>query len=211
MPDFSNLPVPPAAVRGLVDPPTELPITFDPVPRQRQRRNGWSEERQRAFIDVLAEFGCVTTACQAVGMSTRSAYRLLDAPGADGFAEAWDKAIAWGIENLRAEAFDRVMNGLWVPVMRKGRIVRHERRLSDRLAIALLSGRRMDVLEHRERAASRRKYRLFLAEERAKQAEEKRQADAIRAEHQVILDRIEEEKRNPVPMNIRCPPRVRML
>lgn len=95
--------------------------------------------------------------------------------------------------------------------MVKGRIVRHERRVSDRLAIALLSGRRMDVLEHRERAASRRKYRLFLAEERAKQAEEKRQADAIRAEHQLILDRIEEEKRNPTPSNIRCPPRVRRL
>jgi len=201
--------IPPRAVTGLVDPPAELPIPFDPVPRRRRRRDGWTEERQRAFIDVLAEFRCVTTAAQAVGMSSRSAHQLLHAPGAESFAEAWDKAIAFGIDNLRAEAFDRVHNGMWVPVMRKGRIVRHERRFSDRLAIALLSGRRMAVHENRERAASRRKYRIFLAEAEAKKAEEKRRADAIWAEHQAILDRIEAEKARP--MNERCPPRITRL
>ena len=37
------------AVTGLVDVDDE-PIDFTPVPRQRKRRNGWSELAQRAFI-----------------------------------------------------------------------------------------------------------------------------------------------------------------
>ena len=36
---------------------------FTPVPRQRMRRGGWSAERQRAFIELLAETGSVRAAC----------------------------------------------------------------------------------------------------------------------------------------------------
>ena len=34
-------------------------IPFDPVPRLRQRRGGWSEERQRGFIAAPARCGSV--------------------------------------------------------------------------------------------------------------------------------------------------------
>ena len=64
---------PPIAIKGLVDPPAELPIAFDPVPRLRQRRNGWTEERQRAFIAALADCASVSRAARAVGVSARSA------------------------------------------------------------------------------------------------------------------------------------------
>ena len=34
---------------------------FAPVPRQHARYDGWTPERQRAFIKLLAEYGCVVT------------------------------------------------------------------------------------------------------------------------------------------------------
>lgn len=186
------------AVTGLVE-ITNGPIEFTPVPRLRKRRNGWTPETQRAFIDFLEQCGCVTSAAHAVGMTARSAYRLLESEGADSFAEAWDQAVARGIENLRMTALDRALNGTWVPVIRRGRLVRMEHRFNDRLAIALLSGRKACVATRRERASSRRKYRLKVIERDRRQAEERARAEEIWAEHQAILDRIEAERLNPTP------------
>jgi hypothetical protein len=42
---------------------------------------------------MLAETGSVMGACEAVGMSRNSAYRLRRMPGADSFAAAWDAAL----------------------------------------------------------------------------------------------------------------------
>jgi hypothetical protein len=179
------------AQTGPVDPDMDTPaLDFVPVPRRRNRRNGWTEETQRLFILALSDCGCVTAAARAVGMSVRSAYRLLDADGADSFAEAWDQAIARGVERLREIAFDRAFNGAWVPVVRKGRLVRFEHRTNDRLAIGLLSGRRASVADQRERAVSRRKYRQRLRERAEREAEGKRADEAYAAEYQASLDRI---------------------
>ena len=179
------------AQTGPVDPDMDsLALDFAAVPRRRQRRNGWTEETQRLFILALSDCGCVAAAARAVGMSARSAYRLLDADGADGFARAWDQAIARGIERLRDTAFDRAFNGAWVPVVRKGRLVRFEHRTNDRLAIGLLSGRRASIADQREQAASRRKYRQRKKELAEREAEEKRAAEAHAAEYQASLDRI---------------------
>lgn len=195
---------PPRAVTGMVD-TNDDPLNFTPVPRLRNRRGGWTEETQRLFIECLAKCGCVSKAAQAVGLGARGAYRLLQADGADSFAAAWDQAIARGIERLRADAFDRAFSGAWVPVYRKGRLVRVEHRRLDRLAIALLSGRKASVADNREHAASRRRYRLFLADKRREEAEEA----ALRATHQAAYDAelermLELARRSP-------PPRVRRL
>ena len=42
---------------------------FTPVPRQCPRHDGWTDERQRAFIEALADTGSVAAACKAVSMS----------------------------------------------------------------------------------------------------------------------------------------------
>ena len=114
---------------------------FTPVPRQRARRNGWTPQRQRLFIAALAGCGSVTRAARAVGMTSRSAYRLMDAPGADSFAAAWDAAIDSGIERVRADALERAIHGAPVALFRRGKLVRVEQQRNDRLAIALLGGR----------------------------------------------------------------------
>lgn len=196
---------------GLVDPDPKVLISFAPVPRLRKRRDGWTELTQRAFILALSELGCVARAARAVGMTPRSAYRLLDSEAADEFANAWDHAVSLGIEKLRAAAFDRAIEGAMVPVFRRGKMVRIEHRRCDRVAIALLSGRDHSVADRRERASSRRKYRLMMSAERERTIAGKRQSDALRAEHQAILDRIEYEKAHPLPTSIRNPPRIRRL
>jgi len=198
------------AVTGLVD-IVPGPIDFTPVPRLRRRRNGWTQEAQRAFIDALSECGCVARSARSIGMTPRSAYRLLESEGAESFAEAWDQAIALGIERLRSEAFDRAFRGTWVPIVRRGRIVRTEKRVCNRLAIALLSGRDGSVADNRERASSRRRYRLKLRAENERRAAEQRRRDEIWAEHQAVLDRIEAERAKPTPLSISAPPRIRRL
>jgi hypothetical protein len=198
-PPFPAWPEP--AVTGLAD-ITDDPIDFTPVPRRRQRRDGWTPEAQRAFIAALEQCGCVARSARAVGMSPRSAYRLLEAEGADSFAEAWDQAIARGVERVRGDAMLRALHGSWVPVVRRGRVVRMEFRHHDKLAIGILSGRNGCVAEQRERAVSRRKYRLQLRELDRSRKEERTRAEAIRAEHQAIID-------NPPPPLAR--PRVRSL
>ena len=205
MSDPSQIPPPPPwpepAVTGLVEVADE-PIDFTPVPRLRKRRSGWTELAQRAFIAALEECGCIARSARAVGMTPRSVYQLLEADGADSFAEAMDKAIARGFERVRGEAMMRALHGSWVPVVRKGKVVRMEFRHNDKLAIGILSGRDgRSIVERREQAVSRRKYKLQLKALKAQQDEERRRAEAIWAEHQAIID-------NPPP---RPGPRIRSL
>ena len=60
------------------------PPEFTPVPL-RARRDGWTPERQFAYVVALAEFGHGGRAAQAVGMSEQSACRLRRRPGAAAF------------------------------------------------------------------------------------------------------------------------------
>jgi hypothetical protein len=95
---------PPAASSppALAPDPTENgappPAGYDPadyrwVPvRRRPRTDGWTEEKQRRFIEVLADTGLVAAAAKAVGMSRETAYRLRRSPHGAAFARAWDAA-----------------------------------------------------------------------------------------------------------------------
>lgn len=170
--------------------PAPDPIDFAPVPRLRNRRRGWSEQVQRDFIAVLQRTGCVSLAARAVGRSASSAYRLLVVEGAESFAIAWDRAVREGLGRVREDALDRALNGSLRPVYRKGRLVRIEHRRNDRLALALLSGRRNDVKYYRNDALNRHAYAMemkALDEQRA--AERKAREEAERA-YQEELDRM---------------------
>jgi hypothetical protein len=125
------------------EPGPEIP--FSPVPRIRNRRSGWTPERQRGFIAALARCGSVRAAARHVGLSPRTAYKLLDMPDADSFAAAWDQAVDIGRERLRVDALERSLNGAFVPIYRRGKLVRVEYRRCDRLAIALLGGKDRDI------------------------------------------------------------------
>lgn len=67
-------------------------IRFTPV-RLKVRHDGWTAARQIRFIEELAATKSIVRACQAVGMSRMSAYKLRDHPDAGQFRLAWTKAL----------------------------------------------------------------------------------------------------------------------
>lgn len=164
----------------------DLIIAFDPVPRRRRRRSGWTEERQRAFIVALARCGSVRVACRHVGLSASSVYRLLDMDGAESFALAWDQAMDIGVARIQADALERALNGAFVPIYRRGRLVRVEYRQCDRLAIAMLSGKDRDIADH-GRAVRRAQYKADLRDYDAGKAALERERAEFREQYDAEL------------------------
>ena len=114
---------------------------FTPVPL-RARHDGWTAERQIAFIEALAETACVEEACRRVGMSDSSAYRLRRRPKGALFREAWDAALDYGLHRLEQAALSRALNGVPRPVFHKGEQVGEWRHFDERLTMFLLKTRR---------------------------------------------------------------------
>ena len=83
---------------------------FEPV-RRKFRHDGWTPERQRAFIAALADTGSVKRAARHVNMSPEGAYYLRRQRGSEGFRRAWEAALDFGVQRLKDEAFDRALNG----------------------------------------------------------------------------------------------------
>lgn len=99
-----------------MDDPLPEDLAFDPVPCARRRRDGWTPDRQRAFILALAQLGLVGAAARSVGMSRKSAYALLKRAGPEsGFARAWDAAIERGRLNACHLGVERAIHGVEVP------------------------------------------------------------------------------------------------
>jgi hypothetical protein len=112
-------------------------LAFTPVP-VRPRRDGWSPERQRAFIVRLALCGSVTASAQAVGKTRKAAYDLLRRPGSESFAAAWDRAFGYGRSRTCDFALERALLGEVKPVFYRGRRCGEHIRHDNRLLLALL-------------------------------------------------------------------------
>jgi hypothetical protein len=129
--------LPPRLLALLEDMPLEA-LAFTPVP-VKPRHDGWTAERQKWFILRLALSGCVSAAARGVGMTRRSAYRLLDRPGAESFGAAWGKALGWGQDRTLDKSLERALLGEMVPIVRDGRVVGERHRFDNRLAMAVLN------------------------------------------------------------------------
>lgn len=115
------------------------PAAYDWVPVLRKpRADGWTPQKQRAFIGHLADTGSVFTAAQRVGMSPAGAYALRRSPGGEGFAHAWDAAIQQSAHGLIDAAFERAMVGSEEPVWHNGQVVGRRFRQSDAMMMFLL-------------------------------------------------------------------------
>ena len=116
------------------------PADYDWVPVLRKpRADGWSPQRQQAFIGALADSGSVMTAARQVGMSASTAYRLRRSPDGAAFAAAWDVAMQQAAHALVDAAFERAINGSDEPVFdRDGNRVGRRFRQSDGLMMFLL-------------------------------------------------------------------------
>ncbi len=117
--EHSDAPLPPSLTTSDPDTPSDYnvpdynPADYRWVPvRRRPRYDGWTEEKQRRFIEVLADTGIVTAAAKAVGMSRESANRLRRSPHGAAFARAWDAARLHAGSALEDIAFERAIEGV---------------------------------------------------------------------------------------------------
>lgn len=112
-------------------------IRFRPV-KVKARHDGWTPERQRAFIDRLCLIGTVARAARAVGKTPQSAYRLREHKGAGSFRRAWDEALGVSRSHIADVAIERCIEGETVPVVHRGRKVGEWIRHDNRLLVAAL-------------------------------------------------------------------------
>ena len=119
---------------------TTLPH-FAPVPRAKDRSNGWKPEVQRAFIEALAELGSVRDAARRVGRAEVGAYMLRRHPDAESFRAAWDAALDIGMRRIEDVAMERALNGVEVPVYSYGKLVGTRTVYNDRLLMFMLRNR----------------------------------------------------------------------
>lgn len=116
-------------------------LAFTPVPRAKDRSNGWKPEVQRAFIEALADTGSVKAACKAVGRTDHGAYQLRRHPDGAEFAAAWEAALDHGIRKIEDVAMDRALNGVEVPVYAYNKIIGTRVVYNDRLLMFMLRNR----------------------------------------------------------------------
>jgi len=143
----------PAALDGELPPRSETPLldgrddpdysapdpalAFLPV-GVRYRYDGWTPDKQAAFIERLADCGCVEEAARAVGMSRNSAYALRRRIDAQAFRFASDAAQDAAVARLNDAALSRAINGVAVPVFHNGEQVGEKRHYDERLTMFLL-------------------------------------------------------------------------
>ena len=138
-PTLTPTPAPAAdpADSSLAQPLSATPLDGIALPESRNRLAGWSAERQRVFLETLAETGSVHLASSAARLSARSAYRLRTRSPA--FAAAWDSALQLSVGRLSAIVFDRAINGRIEQLFEDGVLVGERRVPSDRLLTWLLA------------------------------------------------------------------------
>lgn len=124
----------------------------------RERHDGWTPEKQVAFIEALAECACVTEACERVGQSPSTAYRLRRRVDAYSFRAAWDAALDYAVSRLSDAAFSRALNGVARAVWFQGEQVGERRYYDERLTMFLLRYRDPDTYgKWRDRREPRRR------------------------------------------------------
>ena len=129
--------LPPAEPDPTAPPVGPMPLDGVELEDSRKRWAGWSAERQRLFLENLAETGSVHLAASSARLTARSAYRLRARSPA--FAAAWDTADQLAVGRLSALAFDRAINGRTEQVWHDGDLVAEKRLPSDRLLMWLLA------------------------------------------------------------------------
>src|SRR3954471_16706270 len=113
-------------------------LDFEPV-ALRAREDGWTPEKQRWFIEELADCGIVQEAAARVGISKRSASNLRRRDDAAGFSSAWEAAQQHGADHLRSVAYERAVTGVVKSYFYHGQKVGEDRVYDTRLLLALLA------------------------------------------------------------------------
>jgi hypothetical protein len=103
-----------------------------------ERHDGWTLDKQLAFLRALSATHSVAEAARSVGLSRTSAYRLRSKLKGQPFDLAWEVAFHHSFDVLAHAALERALNGVEVPVYYQGEMVGSYRRFDERLTVALL-------------------------------------------------------------------------
>lgn len=170
---------------------------FTPVPRKCRRHDGWTPDRQRAFIEALADTGSVKAAARQVNMAPEGAYQLRRQPDAQEFRAAWEAALDHGIRRLEDVAMDRALNGVEVPVYSYGKLIGTRIVHNDRLVMFILRNRLPERFAtgappRRPDAATLQRLRREWEEQRAAEEAERdaEVAEHVRREMDLIRERL---------------------
>lgn len=153
LPDTSDLP---ESARAAID-----RMAREIVPST--RADGWTGERQRRFLEAIAEGSTVEQACRLVRLSPASAYAFRRRARGQAFALGWSAANLLAREHWADALYSRATEGQTVEVTRAdgSTVTRHY--YDNRLAMSILS--RLDrYADESERTAPGRGARLVAAE-----------------------------------------------
>ncbi|MEO7277234.1 MAG: hypothetical protein ABIW33_04345, partial [Sphingomicrobium sp.] len=112
------------------------------LPARKPRHDGWTVDRQDAFLKALASSGCVAHAARSVGMSRQSAHNLYNHPRAADFRRAWEAALDCSLRLVEDGAWSRSIHGVPRPIFFQGEQVGEYRHYDERLTMFLLRYRR---------------------------------------------------------------------
>jgi hypothetical protein len=112
---------------------------------QREASRNWTKEKEREFLSLLAETCNVTRAAEAVGMSTRGAYKRRRRNAA--FRAGWLEAISTAYRRLEFALLDRAFNGTEKIIRRQDGSEERMLEYPNHLGLSLLKMHRSTVVE----------------------------------------------------------------
>ena len=119
------------------DPEPGDALAFDPAPL-RYRADGWTPDRQREFVETLADCGVIRHAAARVGMSEHSVSRLRRRAEARAFDLACEAAQRIGARRLHSIAYERAVEGTIRRHYYHGELKSEERVHDNRLLMFLI-------------------------------------------------------------------------
>ena len=147
------------APRNLLQPDAEPPtgeprdiLAFEPVPLRR-RIDGLTPEKQREYVEALADTGVAREAAARVGLTEQSISRVRRRSDARGFDRACEAAQRFGARRLRSIAWERAIEGTLKGHYYHGERVSEERVFDNRLLVYLLSRTEHLLAQPKESAA----------------------------------------------------------
>jgi hypothetical protein len=99
---------------------------------------GWSVERQRAFLEMLAQCGLVERAAGLVGMTRQSAYAFRQTTAGRAFDLAWDAALLLARQRLIDDSFEMAFQGSVERIYRDGKLVQEKRKRDPKMLLATI-------------------------------------------------------------------------
>ena len=117
------------------------PLAFTPVPSATGRRDGWTPERQRQFIEAAVAARAGLGGGEGRRQEPQVGLRAAQAPGRGELRGGVDAALDEGFDDALHEVLMRIHQPIVEPVMRRGRKIGERHRHDNKLLIAVLNAR----------------------------------------------------------------------